>query len=88
MPHGLLIKQKMYSKGAFHLSELANWTIARPVSLITKKAFFQELLQKTISFVHTIQDLTDLAEEVWLLREIIIATGMVWPVSSDKWKAP
>ena len=25
---------------------------------------------------------------VLIKSEILIATGMVWPVSSDKWKAP
>ena len=53
--------------------------------------FFQESLLKTISFAHAIHDLTDLrrsGRRVLIKREIIIATGMVWPVSSDKWDAP
>ena len=33
-----------------------------------------------LPFVLTIQDL--------IKKEIIIATGMVWPVSSDKWEVP
>ena len=34
------------SSGAFHLSELASWTIAGPVSLQMKSAFFKGFLQK------------------------------------------
>ena len=50
----------------------------------TEIYFFQDRVfaKKPSPLVHTIQDLTDLT------MEIIIATGMVWPVSFDKWKAP
>ena len=54
------------TQGTIHLSELAGQTIAWPVSLKMKQAFSKSFCWKTISFVHTIQDLTDLAGEVWL----------------------
>ena len=38
--------------------------------------------------MHTIQDLTTLAGIVLINSEILITVGRVWPVSSDKWKAP
>ena len=38
--------------------------------------------------MHTIQDLTTLAGVVLINSEILITVGRVWPVSSDKWKAP
>ena len=34
--------------------------------------------------MHTIQDLTTLAEIVLINSEILITVGRVWPVSSDK----
>jgi len=54
------------TKSAFHLTELVGRTIALPVSLKMKQAFSKSFGWKTISFVHTIQDLTDLAGEFWL----------------------
>ena len=53
------------TKGAFQKSELAGWTMARPwpdhwSHFDKERSFFQEFLLKTISFVQTIQDLTDL----------------------------
>ena len=51
-----------------------------------ERGFFQEFSWKTMSFVRTIQKLTNLDGEFWLKGKF--ATGMVWLVSSDKWKAP
>ena len=59
----LLLAVKGFTKGAFHLSGLAGRTIARPVNLKIKQTFFKSFCRKTISFVHTIHDLTDLAGE-------------------------
>ena len=73
---------------AFHLSGLASCTFSRPVSLKMKSAFSKSFCWKTIAFVHTIQDLTDLVGEFWLKGGIIIATGIVWSGSCDTWKAP
>ena len=38
--------------------------------------------------MHTFQDLTTLAGIVLINSEILITVGRVWPVSSEKWKAP
>ena len=65
------------------MSELAARTIARPVSLKMKEAFSKSFCWKTISLVHTFWNLTDLVGEL-IKKEILIATGMVWLVSSDK----
>ena len=76
------------SKGAFHLSELGGRTMAGPVSFESEIGFFQEFLLKN-HFPRACYLGFDLSGwRVLVEREIIIATGMVWPVSSDKWKAP
>ena len=50
--------------------------------------FFQEFCWKTISFVHTILGFDWSGWIVLIKSEILIKVGMVWPVRSDKWKAP
>jgi len=81
---------KGFTKGAFHWSELAGRTIARPVNLKMKWRFPRVFAEKPSPLMNTIQDLTDLAGDFSrrIKREILIATRMVWPVTSDKWKAP
>ena len=65
----------LLSKGAFHLSELSGQTMAGAVILTMKKAFPMSFGWKTISFL-------------LMISKILITTGMVWPVSTDKWKVP
>ena len=50
--------------------------------------FFQEFCWKTISFVHTILGFDSSGWIVLIKSEILIKVGMVWPVRSDRWKAP
>ena len=50
--------------------------------------FFQEFLQKNHLFRAYYSWFGRSGQRVLIKREIIIAMGMVWPVSSDKWKAP
>ena len=59
----LLLAVKGFTKGAFHLSELAGRTIARPVNLKMKWLFRRVFAEKPSPLVNTIQDLTDLAGE-------------------------
>ena len=61
--------------------------IALPVSLKMKWAFSKSFWWGTISFVHTIQDLTDLAGEFWL-KGNYHCEGKGLAGQSDKWKAP
>ena len=76
------------TKGAFHLSELAGRAITGPVSKQIKSAFSKGFLVKN----HLLRAYylgCDWPGWIVLIRsEILITTGMVWPVSSDKWKAP
>ena len=76
------------TQGAFHLSELAGRTITGPVSKQIKSAFSKGSLVKN----HLLRAYClgfDWPGWIVLIRsEILITTGMVWPVSSDKWKAP
>ena len=75
-------------EGAFQKSELIGWTRAGPVILTMKNAFFQEFLFKH----HLLRARYlgfDWSDWIVLIKsEILIMTGMVWPGSSDKWKAP
>ena len=69
------------TKGAFHLSELAG----RTSHFDNEIGFFQGLLLKT----HLL--LAHYLGSGWIVlinSEILITTGRVRPVSSDKWKAP
>ena len=50
--------------------------------------FFQEFLLKKVLLRVYYLGLDSSVSRVLIKSEIIIATGMVWPVSSDKWKAP
>ena len=54
----------------------------------TEIGFFQEFLQKNHLFRAYYSWFDRSGQRVLIKREIIIAMGMVWPVSSDKWKAP
>ena len=53
-----------------------------------KIGFFQEFLLKNVLLRVYYLGLDWSGSRVLIEREIILATGMVWPVSSDKWKAP
>ena len=71
---------KPHTQGAFQKS--ASWTIAGLVILTMKKAFTKKknLLCIPVTIIGS--------DEVVLIKsEIIIGTGTVWPVGSDKWKA-
>ena len=50
--------------------------------------FFQEFLLKDHLLRAYYSGFDWSGRRVLIKREIITATGMVWPVSSDKWKAP
>ena len=71
-------------------SELAGRIMAGPWVILTmKKAFSKNF------FFNENSSPPCILFKVWLIwwivlikSEILIATGMVWPVSSDKWKAP
>ena len=74
--------------GAFHLSELGGRTITRPVSQQMKFCFYHGFLLKN----HLLRAYYlgfDLSGWIVLIKsEILTTTGMVWLVSSDKWKVP
>ena len=53
-----------------------------------KIGFFQEFLLKNVLLRVYYLGLDWSGSRVLIETEIILATGMVWPVSSDKWKAP
>ena len=76
------------SKGAFQKSELTGRTIAGPVISTMKNAFFQEFLLKHYLLRACYLGFDWSGWIVLIKSEILIMTGMVWPVSSDKWKAP
>ena len=71
--------------GPFQKSELTGRTLAGPVILTMKNAFFQEFLLK-----HHFLRACHLGSLLIILikSEIIIMTGIFWPVSFDKWKVP
>ena len=82
------IVQNTLTEGAFHKSELTGRITARPVILTVKNAFFQEFLMKNHLFCESYLGFHRSGWIVLIKSEILIMTGMVWPVSSDKWKAP
>ena len=71
------------SSGTFHLSELAS----RTSQLASEMGFFQRVLLKN----HLLRAYYlgfDWSGWIVLIKsEILITMGMVWPVSSGKWKA-
>ena len=73
-------KVNTLSLGAFQKSELIRWTIAGPVTLTMKNAFFQEFLLKH----HLLRACYlgfDWSDWIVLMKsEILIMTGMVCPV--------
>ena len=72
------------TKGAFHLSELAG----RTSQLANEMGFLQRVLLKN-HLLHAYYLGFDWSGWIVLIEsEILITTGMVWPVSSGKWKAP
>ena len=76
------------TKGAFHLSELAGRAITGPVSKQIKSAFSKGFLVKNRLLLAYYLGFDWPGWIVLIRSEILITTGMVWPVSSDKWKAP
>ena len=76
------------TKGAFHLSELAGRAITGPVSKQKKSAFSKGFLVKNRLLLAYYLGFDWPGWIVLIRSEILITTGMVWPVSSDKWKAP
>ena len=82
------IVQNTLTEGVFHKSELTGRITARPVILTVKNAFFQEFLMKNHLFCESYLGFHWSGWIVLIKSEILIMTGMVWPVSSDKWKAP
>ena len=72
---------KPHTQGAFQKS--ASWTIAGLVILTMKKALNKK---KTLLCIPVTIIRSD--EVVLIKSEILIGTGMVWSVSSDKWKRP
>ena len=72
------------ARGAFHLSELAG----RTSQLANEMGFFQRVLLKN----HLLRAYyLGFDRSGWIIlmkSEILIMTGMVWLVSSGKWKAP
>ena len=73
-----------FTKGTFHLSELAGRTIAGPVSSDNEIGFL--LKNRLLGAYYLGFDSSGWRDLIKI--EIIIALGMVWQVSSDKWKAP
>ena len=65
-------------------NEWPDRTMAWQIFWKMKYSFSKRFCRKSISLVHTIQDLTDLVRNVL----VKVTTAMVWRVSSDKWKAP
>ena len=82
------IVQNTLTEGAFQESKLTGQIIARPVILTMKNAFFQEFLMKNHLFCESYSGFHRSGWIVLIKSEIRIMTGMVWLVSSDKWKAP
>ena len=76
------------TKGAFHLSEFAGRAITGPVSKQIKSAFSKGFLVKNRLLLAYYLGFDWPGWIVLIRSEILITTGMVWPVSSDKWKAP
>ena len=75
---------KPHTQGAFQKS--ASWTIAGLVILTMKNAFTKKFLAtKTLLCIPVTTIRSD--EVVLIKSEILIGTGTVWPVGSDKWKA-
>ena len=68
--------------------KLASRTIALTSQFENIIGFFQEFLLKNVLLRVYYLGLDSSVSRVLIKSEIIIATGMVWPVSSDKWKAP
>ena len=66
-------------------AQLRALSIAGPVILTMKNVFFREFLLKHYLLRTCFLGLSEL---VLIKSEILIMTGMVWPVSSDKRKAP
>ena len=56
--------------------------------LKNETAFSKSFCWKALSFVHAFLGFDGSGSRVLIKTEIIITTGMIWPVSSDKWKAP
>ena len=53
-----------------------------------EKCFFPRVLMKNHLFCESYLGFHRSGWIVLIKSEILIMTGMVWPVSSDKWKAP
>ena len=76
------ISAHLEPKGAFHLSELAGRTIARPVSLTMKSAFQENLLKNHLLPAHYLGFAWS-GGIVLIKNEILITRARVWPVSSQ-----
>ena len=74
---------RLKTQGAFQKSEVTGWIMAGPVIFDNKIGFFQESLMKTHLFRAYYLRFDRSGLIVLIKNEILIATGMVWPVSSD-----
>ena len=75
---------------ALQKSELAGRIMAGPWVILTmKKVFSKNFFFMKTHLLRAYYSRFDWSGWIVLIKsEILIATGMVWPVSSDKWKAP
>ena len=94
-----MLKQDGWFTTALHIR---NWVILRVFSKGQKSSwpdysshfdiaigFFQEFLLKKNNLLRVSYLAFDQCGWIALIQsEILITTGMVWPVSSDKWKVP
>ena len=76
------------TKGAFQKSELAGRTICRTSHFDKERIIFPRVFAENHLFC-TNYLVFDWSGWIVLIKsEILNTTGIVWPLSSDKWKAP
>ena len=74
------------SKGAFHTSKLVGRIMAEHI-LTMKNALSKYFVEKPSPSCIPFK-IWQIPDWKVIISEFLITTGMVWPVSSDKWKAP
>ena len=81
-------KIRLTREGAFQKSDLTSQIIAGPVILTITNAFSKSFFMNN-HLLH--ESYVGFHQSGWIVlikSEILIMTGMVWLVSSDRWKMP